>query len=319
MDVLCDLLDGPRASGAFVLRAVLEPPWSLRIEDEAPLALVAMIAGGASIVHDGSEPVRLGAGALAIVRGPHPYTVADRPETPPQVVIHPGQRCTTVGGRDLHSEMDLGIRTWGNDPQGSTELLTGVYQLEGEISRRLLAALPPVLVVPRADRDDRLVTLLADEVARELPGQEAVLDRLLDLLLVATLRRWFNRPGAEAPAWYRAHSDPAIGPALRLLQQHPARPWTVASLAREVGVSRATFARRFGELMGEPPMRYLTQWRLAVAADLLREPDATVASVARQVGYATPFALSTAFTRERGVSPSQHRAAGTSHEASRAG
>jgi AraC-like DNA-binding protein len=71
--------------------------------------------------------------------------------------------------------------------------------------------------------------------------------------------------------------------------------------------------------MGEPPMRYLTQWRLAVAADLLREPDATVASVARQVGYATPFALSTAFTRERGVSPSQHRAAGTSHEASRAG
>jgi AraC-like DNA-binding protein len=201
------------------------------------------------------------------------------------------------------------VRTWGNDPAGSTELLTGVYQLEGEISRRLLAALPPVLVIPRAERDDRLVSLLAEEVARERPGQEAVLDRLLDLLLVATLRGWFNRPDAEAPAWYRAHGDPTVGPALRLLQQHPDRPWTVASLAEEVGVSRATFARRFSELMGEPPMRYLTQWRLAVAADLLREQDATVASVARRVGYATPFALSAAFTRERGISPSQHRAA----------
>jgi AraC-like DNA-binding protein len=87
----------------------------------------------------------------------------------------------------------------------------------------------------------------------------------------------------------------------------PARPWTVAKLAAETGVSRATLAHRFSELVGEPPMAYLTGWRLALAADLLREPAATVGSVARQVGYGSSFALSTAFKRVRGIASKQHR------------
>jgi AraC-like DNA-binding protein len=92
-----------------------------------------------------------------------------------------------------------------------------------------------------------------------------------------------------------------------MMHNNPDHPWTVASLATEIGVSRAALARRFTDLVGEPPMAYLTGWRLTLAADLLREPDATVAAVARQVGYASPFALSTAFKRVRGVSPRQHR------------
>ena len=83
----------------------------------------------------------------------------------------------------------------------------------------------------------------------------------------------------------------------------------MAGLAREVGVSRAALARRFHDLVGEPPMTFLTGWRIALAADLLREPGATISSVAHQVGYSSPFALSTAFKRIRGVSPQQHRAA----------
>jgi AraC-like DNA-binding protein len=134
-----------------------------------------------------------------------------------------------------------------------------------------------------------------------------VLDRLLDLLLIAVLRAWFARADAKAPGWYRAHSDPVVGRALRLLQNDPARAWTVASLASETGASRAALARRFNELVGEPPMRFLTGWRLALAADLLREPDATIGSVAAQVGYGSSFALSTAFKRERGISPQEYR------------
>ena len=99
-----------------------------------------------------------------------------------------------------------------------------------------------------------------------------------------------------------------MGRALRLLHNNPAHPWTVAELATEIGVSRAALARRFSELVGEPPMAFLAGWRLALAADLLREPDATVGAVARQVGYGSPFALSTAFKRVRGVSPQQFRA-----------
>ena len=99
------------------------------------------------------------------------------------------------------------------------------------------------------------------------------------------------------------------GHALRLLHHNPAHPWTVAELARETGVSRAALARRFNDLVGEPPMAFLTSWRIALAADLLLEPGATVGSVAEQVGYGSPFALSTAFKRVRGISPQEHRAA----------
>jgi AraC-like DNA-binding protein len=253
------------------------------------------------------------------VRGPDPYTVADDPATPPQAVIHPGQRCTTPDGEDLTEAMTwLGVRTWGNDPDGSTMLLSGTYELDGEISRRLLGALPALLVLPGDAWDSPLIGLLGEEIVKDEPGQEVVLDRLLDLLLIAVLRAWFARPGAEAPAWYRANGDPVVGRALRLLHNNPAHPWTVATLAAEVGVSRAALARRFTELVGEPPMAFLTGWRLAVAADLLREPDATVGAVARQVGYGSPFALSTAFKRVRGVSPRQHRAGVTTGPAARA-
>ncbi len=93
-----------------------------------------------------------------------------------------------------------------------------------------------------------------------------------------------------------------------MLHHNPAHPWTVATLAAEIGISRAALARRFTELVGEPPMTFLTGWRLALAADLLREPGATIGSVARQVGYGSPFALSTAFKRVRGLSPRDHRA-----------
>ncbi|MGE4427911.1 MAG: helix-turn-helix transcriptional regulator, partial [Solirubrobacteraceae bacterium] len=125
--------------------------------------------------------------------------------------------------------------------------------------------------------------------------------------LISGLRSWFARPDGDAPGWYRALGDPVVGAAIRLMQHNPAHPWTVAALADEVGVSRAALARRFNALVGEPPMAFLTEWRLALAADLLLEPGATLGSVAIRVGYSTPFALSNAFKRVRGVSPRAHR------------
>ena len=308
MDSVAGLLDGPRARGAFLLRSTLAPPWSMRVEDRAPLTLVAVVRGTAWIVPESAPAVELGAGDIAVIRGPEPYTVADDPRTPPQVVIHPGQRCTAPGGEELTEMGHMGVRTWGNSPDGETVLLTGTYQLDGEVSGRLLAALPFLLVLERDAWDNPLVGYLAAEIGKDEPGQEAVLDRLLDLLLIGVLRAWFARPEAEAPGWYRAHADPIVGPALRLLHNSPARPWTVASLAREVGVSRAALARRFTTLVGEPPMSFLTGWRLSLAADLLHEPGATVGSVAAQVGYGSSFALSTAFKRGRGLTPEERAA-----------
>ena len=309
MDALAGLLDGPRARGAFVLRAIMDPPWSVRIQDRAPLTLVAVVRGEAWVVTDGGEAVELRPGDVAVTRGPDPYTVADDPATPPHVVVHPGQRCTTAGGDDLGQAMDLGVRTWGNSRDGSAVMLVGTYEQPGEVGRRLLGALPQLAVLSADAWQTPLVGLLGEEIVKDEPGQEVVLDRLLDLLLVTAVRAWFARPEAEAPAWYRAHADPVVGPALRMLHNNPGRPWTVATLGAEVGVSRAALARRFTDLVGEPPMSFLTGWRLALAADLLLEPGATVGGVARQVGYGSPFALSTAFKRLRGLSPQEHRAA----------
>ena len=307
MDALAGLLDGPRAREAFLLCASMDAPWSVRIEDESPLAISVIVRGEAWVMPDDGEATRLTRGDVIIARGPDHYTMADDPATPPAAVILPGQRCVTLDGEDLQERWRLGVRTWGNADDGETLMITGAYHLEGEVSDRLLRVLPPLLTLRDDEWDSPVIPLLTQEIVKDEPGQEAVLDRMLDLLLIAVLRAWFARPDAQAPAWYRAASDPVIGHALRLLHHNPAHPWTVAELAHETGLSRAALARRFNELVGEPPMSFLTSWRIALAADLLLEPDATVGSVAPQVGYSSPFALSTAFKRVRGMSPQQYR------------
>ncbi|MFC5820644.1 AraC family transcriptional regulator [Nonomuraea harbinensis] len=308
MDALADLLDGVRARTAAFCRVILEPPWSLRIADRARLALATTLCGHAWIVPDEGEPVRMRTGDVAIVKGPGPYTISDDPATPPQIIVHEGSRLTTPDNVDVTDDLRLRPRTGGPAPDGSAIVASGTYQVGGEVSERLLNALPEIVLVPRSSTTAPIVELLAQEVHGEGPGRQVVLDRLLDAALIVTLRAWFARPGAEAPGWYEAQSDPLIGPALRLIHGDPAHPWTVASLAGRVGASRAAFARRFATLVGEPPMTYLTGWRLALAADLLRSSEATIDSVARRVGYANAFALSVAFKRVRGVSPSRHRA-----------
>lgn len=285
----------------------MDPPWGLRLEDESPLTLIAMVRGDAWVLPDEGEAQLLRPGDVVIMRGPAHYTVADDPATTPQAVIHPGQVCTTPSGEHLALSMDLGVRTWGDSLDGAAMMFTGTYDMEGEICQRLLKVLPPMLVIRKGSWNGAILALLAEEIVKDEPGQDAVLDRLLDLVLISVLRAWFSRPEAEAPAWYQALSDPIVGRALRMIHNNPAHPWTVASLAARTGVSRAALARRFTELVGEPPMTFLTGWRLDLAADLLREPDTTLEVVARKVGYGSPFALSTAFKRVRGVSPREHR------------
>ncbi|MGC9541435.1 AraC family transcriptional regulator [Streptomyces sp. UG1] len=310
MDALAGLLEGPRARGAFMIRACFEPPWSIRIEDRAPLTVMVMVRGDAWVIPDRGSRIRLRPGDLAIARGPDPYTCADDPGTAPQALILPGAECRYPDGRALNGSMDLGVRTWGDRLDGSTVMLIGTYLWEGEISGRLLKALPPLLTLPSDVWNCPLTPYLMDEIVRDEPGQEVVLDRLLDLLVIAALRAWFSRPEAAAPAWYAALADPVVGRVLRLVQDDPAHPWTVASLAAKAGVSRAALARRFTELVGEPPMTYLTGWRMALAADALRDTDDTLEAIARRVGYGGAFALSGAFKRVYGVSPREYRGVG---------
>ncbi|MBB3052335.1 AraC-like DNA-binding protein [Prauserella isguenensis] len=315
MDALADLLAGVRARSAAFCRTVLEPPWALRIADGARLALVTTVRGHAWLVPDDdrdggepgvSQPVRIDEGQVAVVKGPAPYVVADEVSTPASVVVGPRNRLTTMDGTDITEEF---LRTSaGRESPDSSVIVSGTYSVTGDVGARLLAALPEVALVRAADITSPVLDLLVAELAAARPGQHAVLDRLLDLALIETVRTWMGGQRGEAPGWFRAQGDPVVGEALRLMHDDSGAPWTVASLAARTGVSRAAFARRFAELVGSPPMSYLADWRITVAADLLRGTDDTADAIARTVGYANAFAFSAAFKRHRGISPREHRA-----------
>ena len=249
----------------------MTPPWSVRVQDEAPLVLTAVTAGSAYYVPDDGDPVRLGAGDLLLIARPDPYVFADAADTPPQAVIHPGGRCETPVGAALELPMRRGVRTWGNAPEGRDAMLVGSYPRVSEVGARLLKALPPAVVVRAGDSGPGLVDVLADEIHGQGIGQASLLDRLLDGLTVTAIRHWATSPAADPPGWLRAGADPVVGAALELMHDQTAHPWTVASLAQRVGMSRAGFSRRFVAAVGESPMAYLTSWRLALAADRLRQ------------------------------------------------
>lgn len=312
MDAVTALLDGPRAQRAFVLQSRLAPPWCLRIEDEAPLTLLAAVTRAAIITFDDGETGRVEPGGVAIIRGPSPYLIADKAGSRLQAVIGVGQTCRAVNGSNLRELPTLGVRAWGSADDAPDILLTGTYASANDVSTRLLEALPRLAVVSAAELDSPLVALLAGEVSVEAAGQEAVLDRLLDLLLIAALRSWFAR--SSETGWSAAWADPVVGRSIRLMQHDLAEPWTVDRLARSVSVSRAAYARRFTDLVGEPPMSFLRRERLRLAGDLLRSSPMTLDAVATAVGYGSAFALSAAFTRDRGISPSGFRAAASTRE-----
>jgi AraC-like DNA-binding protein len=299
------LLDGPRARGAFVVRCLLRPPWAIHVCDRAPLTIVAVVRGDAWITQGGAV-VAVPEGSVALIAGPEAYDISSAVGLAPDVVILPGQHCENPEGESLEMSMRLGVRSWGHAADAPNAILTGTYEHHSALGAELLAALPTPVVVRRPNPDP-LVALLAHEISNDSPGQQTVLDRLLDALTVDTLRAWYVEQGRAAPAWWLGHHDPIIGEALRFIHDEPERDWTIVSLATVVGTSRASLARRFTNLVGEPVMTYLTRWRMTLAVDLLANPETTIAVVAQQVGYASPFGFSTAFKRRYGISPTAHR------------
>jgi AraC-like DNA-binding protein len=309
MDVLDDLLAGTRARDGVFNLTIMDSPWAIEIRDEAPLALATLVRGSGWVTRNDIEPVRMEQGDVAIFTGSSPYVVGDSVNTAAQLRIHPGGICEPLPGAPVDYSARLGVRTYGGRASGEVMVASGTYQVPGDVSRRLVTALPSVLVVPAEEIAGPVMEMVIAEIQRDAQGQQTVLDRWLDLALITTLRAWFERPESQAPGWYQAQTDPVAGRALRLLHEDPAYAWNVTELADRVGVSRASLARRFTALVGEAPMSYLTGWRITLAADQLRATKDTVETIARRVGYANAFALSVAFKRVRGTTPTAHRRA----------
>ena len=307
MDPLSQFLTGPRAQSAFMLRVVMDPPFAIDVKDGAALTVIVALAGGAWIMPDGAAARFLQPGQAATVRGPAPYLVTGAPGTAPTVVIDAGQSCRTPAGEHLELTMSHGVRTWGNSPDGDTVLLIGTYQSAAAAGQLATAALPPLAVFDAQEVDPAILGLVQRELSRPGLGQESALDRALDLLLLQLVRASVDRASPAVPSWAAGTRDPAVAKALAALHDNPAFPWTVAELARRAHISRASLAARFHAAVGQPPMAYLSTWRLALAADRLASGSATTAAIAQEVGYSSAFAFSAAFSRAYGVSPTGYR------------
>jgi AraC-like DNA-binding protein len=195
-----------------------------------------------------------------------------------------------------------------------TTVVCGVYRSDPQLAHPMLAALPPVVHFPVSIMRTKpelaaTLSLLTAEIDRPSPGSEALVQYLFDALFVYVVRAWSDQAPEEKPGWLRALRDPSLSKVLGRIHAEPGGPWTVESLAREAGLSRAAFARRFAGIVGEPPLAYLTRWRMVVAGRLLHSSEASLAEVAERVGYQSEFAFSRAFKRSRGIPPAHFRRA----------
>jgi AraC-like DNA-binding protein len=293
VDLLQEHLIRARAAGGVFARSAANPPWGLRLSG-IQLAVHAAIQGQIWLwTEDGEEAVALRPGDLAFVRGGPDHFVAHEP----------GATCVSPDEfRRLHAagEVELGA-------QGAV-FLCGAYQFAGDIGAGLVDALPGVLAFP-ASVDDPIhgiVTLLSREMAHPQPGQQTVLDRLLDLLVVLGLRTGLAR-SANAPAWFRAAADERLSRALQAIHENAGRPWTVDELAMVALMSRASFARVFQQKLGQTPMQYLSDWRMTLARDLLLTDGLSLSQIAERVGYSSQYAFATAFRRHHGEPPGRWR------------
>jgi AraC-like DNA-binding protein len=192
-----------------------------------------------------------------------------------------------------------------------TTFVCAGYDYDRDVAQPLLSLLPPVLHVP-ADpvagaKVASVIALLAAELGTREPGSRAAIARLIDVLLIHVVRRW--SAGETDASWLRALNDPVIARALAMLHERPAEPWTIERLAGELHLSRATLARRFTALVGEPPLLYLTRWRMDLAARRLKDTTDPVEAIAREVGYTSEYAFNRAFSRHRGQPPGRYRRA----------
>ncbi|WP_042375574.1 AraC family transcriptional regulator [Streptacidiphilus neutrinimicus] len=294
MDLLHDYLVRARASGAVFARSVARPPWGLTLPASIQLSLHTVLRGHAWLwLDDPAAAQRLLPGDLAIVVGGRDHHLADEP-TP--------ERCTT------HEQFwATGAGNDADDPH-ATVFLCGAYRLAGDVGRSLIQALPPMLVIrPSAhDQVHDVVSLISRELMHSAPGQQTVLDRLLDVLLVLVMRASYQ-DNPSAPRWYRAAEDPRLGRALQAMHEDPGHSWTVPELAAVSAMSRPSFARNFERALGQTPMQYLTDWRLTLAREYLLANELTMEQIARRTGYSSPNAFAATFRRHIGLPPGRWR------------
>lgn len=297
MDILADILTVTRLTGHVACHAWCDPPWGIRFDSAPKVWFHVVASGAATLLPTKGKPLALG--PLDLVFLPHGsgHVLCDDPKSP------------TL---DLAAWQTRAPRKHaGARPR--TELVCGSYTVAFSEIHPVLRLLPAVIHIRgSALRSHRALQscldLVLSEIATRDVGSERVVSRLLEVLFVLALRQWLDDNTGAATGWLGALRDEPIGRALVELHTDPARDWTVASLARKVGMSRPAFAKRFTDKVRETPLGYLRKLRIDLATVMLHETTTPLAEIARAVGYTSEFAFNRAFHRARGIPPGRYRA-----------
>ena len=315
MDALSDALRVLRLNGAVFLDAEFTEPWCV-ISD--PRGNNALMAGSPDIVFfhvltegrckakliEGGQTIELGSGDLIMLpRGSRHLMGSDLHLAPAVAdsIVRPGK------GELLRIEHGGGGE--------KTRFVCGYLHCDERLCGQILEALPRMLRVPLGDGATDgwvkgLLTAGTRESAAARPGSETVLAKLSELLFVEALRRYIELLPEGQRGWLAALGDRFVGRALALMHERPDRDWTVDELAAAVGLSRSSLAQRFTDYLGQPPIQYLTRWRLTIAAQRLRNETTSLARIAADSGYDSESAFNRAFKRALGTTPAAWRRGG---------
>ena len=297
MDVLSDAISVMRTGRPHSAEIRKCAPWQVWAESFSGAGFHVVLEGTCVLVPPEGPAITLVVGDVVCLPHGCGHVLADSPSTPDT-------------GAPSASLQDI---TPVADEAATTTLVCGAYTLDRTRPHPLFAELPDVIhLSARLGRRTALhaaVNLLGEEVANPGHGTHAVVSALLDMMLLYIVRAWLDEQAddGQATGWPAALRDPAVAVALRHIHQQPARMWTVEELGRTAGLSRAAFARRFTALVGQPPLGYLTWWRMAQAARMLRDGDRPIEAIAQRTGYTSEFAFAKAFKREYGLAPGRYR------------
>lgn len=302
-DVLAAVMDAVRLHGQVFCRSELRAPWgmALRASDFAHFHIVER--GGAWLAIEGTAPMALAGGDVVVVPHGAGHTLTDAPASPTRPLAAMVRRARAGGGCAI-------VQAGGRGAE--THLVCGAFRFEHPDAHPLVALLPAVIHLrPQQSAVSEwlqsTVRFLLAETREPRPGTEAVVSRLTDVIFVQVLRAWIETLAEGRGGWLGALRDRQMGAALARLHEAPERPWTTATLAGAVGMSRSRFAARFTALVGQPPLTYLSRWRLQRAARLLEDPALSLGDVAARVGYESESAFSKAFRRRYGAPPGAYR------------
>lgn len=304
MDVLTDVLNTLELKGWLSSRRELASPWRYDFAPSRDSIFHVLNFGGAYLQVDGEDaPIRVEDGDVLLFPTGHPHSLYDDPASPLTRLVkldyHP-QRGHQVVNRDGEGQKPL--------------LLCGAFHFEYPHDFPLLHRLPKLIHIPGAQGRleqgfDDLVNFIARESISQQPGADVMLRRLTEMLFIQIIRLWIDQQAEASVGWIRALRDQPVSTALGLIHQSPERQWKVHELAEAAALSRSAFSARFTELVGEPPMTYLTRWRMLRATRLLKN-EVRMETIAEQLGYESEAAFRKAFRREIGIPPAQYRKQG---------